>query len=113
MKFHKGEWERTLPDGKQILNLNTKRGLDTYLERTHEMRARQNNMCPWCGLFMRKDDTTFDHQRGRGAGKRDDRIVIDGKPFNNALHYKCNGEKGSQPMRDTPEFSAPDYYDVP
>ena len=45
----------------------------------------------------------FDHSNGRGlggssggAGKRDDRILIDGKPVNCAACPYCNAEKGSR-----------------
>jgi hypothetical protein len=47
----------------------------------------------------------FDHSNGRGlggssggAGKRDDRIFIDGKPVNCAACLYCNAEKGSRRM---------------
>jgi hypothetical protein len=45
----------------------------------------------------------FEHSDGRGlggssggAGKRDDRILIDGKPLNCAACFYCNAEKGSR-----------------
>jgi len=43
-------------------------------------------------------DITFEHQDGRGMGgsHRDDRIEIDGKPYNGAAHGKCNSDKGSK-----------------
>jgi hypothetical protein len=41
---------------------------------------------------------TFEHQdgRGMGGGHRDDRIEIDGKPYNGAACLSCNGSKGSK-----------------
>jgi hypothetical protein len=72
------------------------------------MWERQGGMC---GLQISSKCTKklslglahFDHSQGRGlggsrggAGKRDDRILIDGKPVNCAACFYCNAEKGSR-----------------
>jgi hypothetical protein len=44
---------------------------------------------------MDAEAATFDHENGRSAGKRDDRIEIDGKPINAAVHKSCNSARGS------------------
>jgi len=46
---------------------------------------------------MRQEEATFEHQdgRGHGGGHRDDRIEIDGEPYNSAVHGMCNVKKGS------------------
>jgi hypothetical protein len=47
---------------------------------------------------MDADEITFDHEAGRGMGgaKRDDRIEVDGKRKNAAVHFGCNAAKGSR-----------------
>jgi hypothetical protein len=42
-----------------------------------------------------------------GAGKRDDRLEIDGKPINAAVHGLCNVERGS---KRTPYLITPHEY---
>lgn len=85
-------------DGREVCNLKTVAGDREYKRRTFEMRTRQRNLCAICHSFMDEDDTTFEHEdlRGMGGARRDDRIVIAGKPNNFAVHGKCNGEKGSK-----------------
>jgi hypothetical protein len=46
---------------------------------------------------MAEPETTFDHDDGRRGGRHDDRIEIDGKRKNAAVHKLCNGERGSSP----------------
>lgn len=60
------------------------------------MAKRQGGLCGLCGLPM--TEPTFDHEFGRGMGgaRRDDRIEINGMWINAAVHWKCNGEKGSR-----------------
>lgn len=79
---------------KEILDLGTTEGLRKYKVRTIEMSIRQDGLCAICGRFMVRP--TFDHEGGRGAGKRDDRIEADGHWINAALHEICNGLKGSK-----------------
>jgi len=62
------------------------------------MRERQSELCAICGLWMKEEETTFDHEDGRGigGGHRDDRIEVDGEPQNAAVHLHCNVRKGSK-----------------
>jgi hypothetical protein len=88
---------RVMRDGREICS-KTDLGRAEYKRRTNSMAERQGWRCGLCGLAMTPDTVTFDHQWGRGMGgsRRDDRIVLDGRPFNAAVHYVCNGEKGSR-----------------
>lgn len=79
---------------KEVLNLGTIEGWRKYKHRTWEMNDRQNDLCAICGLWMARP--TFDHEAGRGAGKRDDRIEAGGHWQNAAVHEHCNGLKGSK-----------------
>ena len=72
-----------------------------YKMRIHAMWTRQDATCAYCRLTLRYDEATFDHEAGRGlgGGHRDDRIEVDGRWHNAALHYACNGKKGSRRYR--------------
>src|SRR4051812_40334634 len=86
---------RKYPDGREICQNNAK-GLAEYRRRTQEMTEQQNWKCCLCGKDM-CSTMTFDHFNGRGAGKRDDRIVDDnGLPMNGAAHAMCNSLRGSK-----------------
>lgn len=85
----------TMPDGKEICS-PTGSGAREYRRRTLAMRARQGELCRWCGMWMPEDETTFDHDDRRTKGRRDDRIVVLGKRKNAAVHKLCNGERGSR-----------------
>lgn len=85
-----------MKDGKEICNLDSAEGKREYRRRTLEMRTRQNELCLWCGEWMPENDSTFDHEFGRGAGKHDDRVTVNGRQQNAALHGQCNGDKGSR-----------------
>jgi hypothetical protein len=65
-------------DGRVIL-----RGT-AYLKMKARLRALANRTCEKCGDYI-GDRGDVHHQNGRGGGKRDDRIVIDGK--RNLLYY--------------------------
>lgn len=88
---------RRFPCGREVC-LATPVGRVEYALRTFEMADRQNWVCPICSQPMDKETVTFDHVdgRGMGAGKRDDRIVKDGKQYNFASHALCNAERGSR-----------------
>jgi hypothetical protein len=62
------------------------------------MARRQRGRCALCGHLMDEGTPTFDHENGRGMGgaKRDDRIEVKGRWQNAAVHYLCNGDKGSR-----------------
>lgn len=96
---------KVFPDGREILDLKTKSGSDEYQRRKLAMWDRQGKRCALqitdiCkqrqGRWP-KDETTFDHEfgRGMGGGKRDDRIEIDGKPVSAAVCGYCNCARGS------------------
>lgn len=86
------------PDGREILDLRTRRGRQLYRERIEAMWRRQKFVCKICKQPMARLAATFDHELGRGMGgaHRDDRIEIAGKPINAAVHWSCNTVKGSK-----------------
>ena len=86
-----GVWIK--PDGKEICDQTTA-GRREYVRRTAAMQERQNNLCAHCGKPMYVP--CFDHENGRGAGKHDDRIEVEGIWQNAALHWTCNSERGSK-----------------
>lgn len=47
------------------------------------------------GEWMFPYEVTFDHEAGRTAGHRDDRIEVNGVIQNAAVHLLCNGLRGS------------------
>lgn len=84
------------PNGRQVCT-QTAAGRREYVLRTEQMWERQLGLCSLCNLPMRREEATYEHQDGRGigGGHRDDRIEIDGKPYNSAAHGFCNCVKGS------------------
>jgi hypothetical protein len=109
---------RTYRDGREVIRTSTRAGRELYKLRTRIMWERQGGIC---GLQISRKCTKklplrlahFDHADGRGlggssggAGKRDDRILIDGKPVNCAACFYCNTEKGSRRL-DVFEKSIP------
>lgn len=100
------EW-LTVIEGREVLDLRTALGLREYKARIAAMVERQGGLCPACRLGL--NTSTFDHEDGRGAGKRDDRIWVerDGEmqPLNHALCYQCNISKGSRRV-EMPYFAA-------
>jgi hypothetical protein len=90
---------------KEICDTHTEKGRAEYRRRTLQMATDQEWVCG-CGcnrymsLIPGPDFVTFGHTRGRGAGKRDDRIVDEfGNPMNRAERWDCNGRQGS-PKRE-------------
>jgi hypothetical protein len=79
-----------------------------YRLRLRIMWERQGRRCGLqiskkCPIELALRHAQFDHSNGRGmggssggAGKRADRILIDGKPVNCAACVYCNAEKGSR-----------------
>ena len=94
------------PDGREICDIKGKTGSDEYQRRKGAMFERQGrrcalqitNICKQRGGRWPKDEVTYDHANGRGGGKQDDRIEVDGKPQNAAVCWWCNGAKGSRRM---------------
>jgi hypothetical protein len=93
--------------GPEICNFNSATGRREYYRRTAEMALRQRGKCSICGFPMKIDDCTYEHQDGRGmnGGHRDDRIVVDGKPYNSAAHGLCNVRKGSVRLKNFKEVA--------
>lgn len=83
-----------MPNGQEICS-PTPAGKKEYRRRTLAMRTRQNELCRWCGKWMSETDCTFDHEEGRTVGRRDERIFANGRKQNAALHFICNGLRGS------------------
>lgn len=104
------------PDGREVCDLKTKKGADEYQARKRAMWDLQGKKCALqitaiCRQRQGRwpvNEVTFDHQRGRGAGKQDDRIwaMKDGQMTrqNAAVCPWCNCEKGS---RKIPYIDAP------
>jgi hypothetical protein len=99
---------RTYRDGREVITTSTRAGRELYRLRLRIMWERQGRMCGLqiskrCPITLTLRHAQFDHSNGRGmggssggAGKRDDRILIDGKPVNCAACPYCNAEKGSR-----------------
>ena len=71
------------------------------------MWFRQDGLCSICGHWMNPNECTYEHSEGRGmnGGHRDDRIEIDGKPYNSAVHGLCNVRKGSVRLKNFKEVA--------
>lgn len=95
-KRQQHEWIKVHRDGREVLNLDTDRGRQEYDRRVLVMVKRQNYICSLGAHTI--NDPTFEHEdlRGMGGARRDDRIEKDGKPYNSAACFTCNGEKGSR-----------------
>jgi len=94
----KREPVKVFPDGREVCNIGTAEGRRIYQGRIDDMWNRKHGLCRICCSPMGLFQATFDHEDGRGmnGSHRDDRIVKDGKPYNGAVHLKCNLEKGSR-----------------
>lgn len=86
--------------------MSHKAGRDEYARRKRVMWERQGGIC---SLMITADcrrkqgkvpfnECSFEHTVGRGGGKRDDRIEIDGKPNNSIACWWCNSKKGSRSL---------------
>src|ERR1700722_17630063 len=96
---------RTYRDGREVVRTSTRAGLQLYRSRLRVMWERQEGVCglqisKQCPIKLPLSLAPFDHSNGRGMGgssgglgKRDDRIVIDGRPVNCAACVYCNAEK--------------------
>lgn len=90
----KREAIKVYPDGREVIDIDLIAGNAEYRRRTEEMAERQGHRCPLCNSIM--SEPTFDHEHSRGGGRRDDRILVDGKWQNAAVCWICNGRKGSK-----------------
>lgn len=86
---------RRYRDGREVCQ-DSAAGWREYTRRVGAMVQRQNFHCCLCRKALALTNATFEHQRRRGMGAawRDDRITKDGKDWNGAAHWVCNGEKG-------------------
>ena len=78
-------------------------GRAEYKRRKEAMWERQKGICclygflPECPGKLEIKLATFEHEDGRGGGKRDDRISLpDGTWINGVSHLMCNSLKGSR-----------------
>lgn len=86
---------------REICNPATPEGKAEYKWRILLMWVRQEGLCCDCREPLRLKEATFEHENGRGGGKRDDRIAIyiEGKFIrhqNGAAHLWCNSQRGSR-----------------
>jgi hypothetical protein len=101
-----------MPDLREICRnhpeTGTSAGRAEYKRRIALMWERQRGICclaghaPMCPGPLRLEDSTFEHENGRGVdgSKRDDRIELpNGKWLNGASHYVCNQWKSSRKIR--------------
>lgn len=87
---------KVFPDGREICGKDAA-GQREYRRRRLLMRDRQNELCCLCGQWMAEDEASFEHEAGRTAGRRDDRIELpDGRRINGASHSLCNYARGSK-----------------
>jgi len=85
------------PDGREVCNQKTFSGRMEYERRRDIMVDRQQRRCAMCAVSFDFKASTFDHQMGRNAKYKDERIwTPDGNPQNAALCWDCNDEKGSK-----------------
>ena len=94
---------KVFADGREQCNIKTTAGNAEYHRRKWLMWERQGRRCclegflPECPGALRAAECTFEHEHGRTAGHRDDRIELpDGTWINGAAHMVCNGIKGSR-----------------
>lgn len=93
---------RTYSGGREVCSKFAV-GRTEYRRRMLEMLKRQGGRCclemyaPMCPGRLSEEEATFEHERGRCGGKRDDRIALpDGTWINGAAHALCNEWKGSR-----------------
>lgn len=89
-------------DGREVCNMLTAAGKVEYGRRIALMAERQKNICCLFGFVKECPGSllgyhpTFEHENGRGGGKQDDRVEVDGHWLNGAAHLLCNHIKGSR-----------------
>jgi hypothetical protein len=85
------------PDGRERINRATHDGRVEYRIRTDLMWVRQGGLCCNCKKPLGPIEACFEHERGRNAKYRDDRIWDSNRqPINGASHLLCNQERGSR-----------------
>ena len=84
---------KVYPDGREVIDIKTKAGMDEYMRRKRVAWEEQKRICSLCHLPLKWADSSVDHKkpRGMGSGSRDDR------QFNiAAAHHWCNAARGSK-----------------
>jgi hypothetical protein len=99
---------KVFPDGREVCRTRMDHpegaeGRAEYKRRKEAMWKRQKGICclygflPECPGKLEIKLATFEHEDGRGGGKRDDRISLpDGTWINGVSHLMCNSLKGSR-----------------
>ena len=99
---------KVFPDGREVCQMRLDHpegaeGRAEYKRRKEAMWERQKGICclygflPECPGKLEIKLATFEHEDGRGGGKRDDRISLpDGTWINGVSHLMCNSLKGSR-----------------
>ena len=99
---------KVFPDGREVCQTRLDHpegaeGRAEYKRRKEAMWERQKGICclygflPECPGKLEIKLATFEHEDGRGGGKRDDRISLpDGTWINGVSHLMCNSLKGSR-----------------
>ena len=99
---------KVFPDGREVCQTRLDHpegaeGRAEYKRRKEAMWKRQKGICCLYGFFpqcpgkLLLKECSFEHEDGRGGGKRDDRISLpDGTWINGVSHLQCNSAKGSK-----------------
>ncbi len=108
---------KVFPDGREVCQTRLDHpegaeGRAEYKRRKEAMWERQKGICclygflPECPGKLEIKLATFEHEDGRGGGKRDDRISLpDGTWINGVSHLMCNSLKGSRHIPFNRELS--------
>jgi len=95
---------KVFDDGREVCDRKTSAGRREYKTRKLEMWVRQKYRCRICFKPLAAEGSQFDHENSRHP--QDDRIVVDGRWQNGAVHEFCNQQKGS--TRGYPEWPWPE-----
>jgi hypothetical protein len=99
---------KVFPGGREVCVTRLDRpegaeGRAEYKRRKEAMWERQKGICCLYGFLsecpgkLLLKQATFEHEDGRGGGKREDRISLpDGTWINGVSHLACNSAKGSK-----------------
>lgn len=90
-------------DGREVCNPSTPGGKRLYAERLEQAFNRQYDpavgyvRCCNCVKRLKREDATFEHERGRHPARIDERLELpDGTLLNGASHGWCNCLRGSK-----------------
>lgn len=97
LRYRRVDGVRIYDDGREVCDVGSMSGHCEYRSRVSLMVTRQDFRCCIClQPFKVYELPTFEHENGRGGGKQDDRIEIDGVLVNGASHEICNSQRGSK-----------------